>query len=75
LENLPEFAVTAAKRAWCKANVYVQSGQHAKAIYWLVRTQEILDGDRPPRRRRERLDAGYMLVAISALVLIWMSKP
>jgi hypothetical protein len=43
--------VTKVKRAWCKANAHVRSGQHEKALYWLSRTLAILDGE-PPRRRR-----------------------
>jgi hypothetical protein len=39
--------MTKAKRAWRKANAYVRSGQHDKAIYWLSRTQAILDGIDP----------------------------
>jgi hypothetical protein len=50
--------MTKAKRAWRKANAYVRSGQHDKAIYWLSRTQAILDGDRRYRRRREGIDTG-----------------
>ena len=60
--------MTRAKRAWCKANAYVRSGQHEKAIYWLSRTQAILDGERPRRRRLDGMDAGYiMLVGLAAL--------
>jgi hypothetical protein len=45
--------------AWRKANAYVRSGQHDRAIYWLWRTQAILDADAPQafallRARRER---------------------
>jgi hypothetical protein len=29
--------------AWCKANACVRSGQHEKAIHWLLQTQEILE--------------------------------
>jgi hypothetical protein len=63
-------AVTRAKRAWCKANRYSKSGQHAKAIYWFEETQRILNEVRPPRRRHGRMDMGYMLVALAALILI-----
>jgi hypothetical protein len=63
--------VTKAKRAWRKANAYVRSGQHAKAIKWLSRTVEILDGE-PPRRRFDGLDAGYMIGALVLLVALWV---
>ena len=43
--------MTRAGRAWRKANGYVRSGQHAKAIKWFSRTIEILDSE-PPRARR-----------------------
>jgi hypothetical protein len=66
--------MTKAKRAWCKANAYVQSGQHDKAIYWFSRTQAILDGERPPRHHRDGMDTGCLLVALAALVLIWVCK-
>jgi hypothetical protein len=35
----------------------VRSGQHAKAIYWLSRTQAILDGDGPRRQLLGDMDA------------------
>ena len=111
--------MTRAKRAWCKANGYLKSGQHAKAIYWFEqtsgdleklnsRTSEcsldvnfdkskreqsginrrqfcgarqrtpifrgpllcILSEERPPRRRHGRMDRGYMLAAVGALIWI-----
>jgi hypothetical protein len=62
--------VTKAKRAWRKANAYVRSGQHAKAIKWLSRTVEILDGEPPRRRRFDGLDAGYMIGALVLLVAL-----
>jgi hypothetical protein len=62
--------MTKAKRAWRKANAYVRSGQHAKAIYWLSRTQAILDGDRPRRRRLGDMDAGYLVAALVVVVLL-----
>lgn len=62
--------VTRARRAWCKANGYLKSGQHAKAIYWFEQTQCILSEERPPRRRHGRMDLGYMLVAAGALIWI-----
>ena len=66
--------MTKAKRAWHKANAYVRSGQHDKAIYWLSRTQAILDGDRSHRRRRlEGMDTGYMLGALIVVVALWVA--
>ena len=61
-------------RAWRTANAYVRSGQHAKAIYWLSRTQAILDGDRPRRRRLNGTDTGYILTALFVSVLVWIAK-
>ena len=65
--------MTRARRAWRKANAYVRSGQHDKAIYWLSRTQAILDSDRPRRRRLEGIDTGYMLGAMIVVVVLWAS--
>jgi hypothetical protein len=65
--------MTKAKRAWRKANAYVRSGQHDKAIYWLSRTQAILDGDRSDRRRLEGIDTGYMLGALIVVVVLWVA--
>lgn len=67
--------MTKAKRAWRKGNIYVKSGQHAKAIYWLSRTQAILDQPRPTAKRGNHFDAGYMLVAFAALIWLWVSAP
>jgi hypothetical protein len=66
--------VTRAKRAWCKANRYVRSGQHAKAIYWFEKTQKILNEARLARRRHGRMDLGYMLIAFAALILILANR-
>ena len=66
-----ECEMTKAKRAWRKANAYVRSGQHDKAIYWLSRTQAILDGDRPHRRRLRGIDTGYMLGALIVVAALW----
>jgi hypothetical protein len=66
--------MTKAKRAWRKANAYVRSGQHAKAIYWLSRTQAILDGDRPRRQRIYDMDAGYLLAALVVVVLLCVAS-
>lgn len=65
--------MTRAKRAWCKANHYLKSGQRAKAIYWFEETQRILSEQRPSRRRHGRMDLGYMFVALAALILILAS--
>jgi hypothetical protein len=66
--------MTQTMRAWRRANAYVRSGQHAKAIYWLSRTQAILDGGRPRRRRLDGTDTGYLLTALFVLVLVWIAK-
>jgi hypothetical protein len=66
--------MTKTKRAWRKANVYVRSGQHAKAIYWLSRTVDILDGGQPRRHHLKDIDAGYMFAAVFVLVLLWVTK-
>ena len=66
--------MTRARRAWRKANAYVRSGQHDKAIYWLSRTQAILDEHRPRPRRLERFDKGYMLGALIVLVVLWVAS-
>jgi hypothetical protein len=66
--------MTQTMRAWRRANAYVRSGQHAKAIYWLSRTQAILDGDRPRRRRANDLDIGYLFTALLAVIIIWVAK-
>jgi hypothetical protein len=57
-------------RAWCKANAYVKSGQHEKAIYWLLRTHEILDASPPRRSWLKDIDASYMLIALFFLTLL-----
>jgi hypothetical protein len=57
-------------RAWRKATAYVRSGQHEKAIYWLLRTQEILDAGPPRPSRFKDVDAGYVVSAVFLLVLI-----
>jgi hypothetical protein len=56
--------MTRTMHAWRKANAYVRSGQHDRAIYWLWRTQAILDAG--PH-------AGYMLAALFFFVLIWVA--
>jgi hypothetical protein len=69
--------MTRTKRAWCKANAYVRSGQHDKAIYWLSRTQAILDGEQSRWQRLDDRDVGYVFGAIGFLVLLaflWVAK-
>jgi len=56
-----------------KANAYVRAREHAKAIKWLSRTVEILDGERPRRRRFDGLDAGYMVGALVLVVALWVA--
>jgi hypothetical protein len=51
----------------------VRSGQHAKAIKWLSRTVEILDGEPPRRRRFDSVDASYILGALVVLVALWVT--
>jgi hypothetical protein len=46
--------MTKTMRAWRKANAFVRSGQHAKAIYWLSRTVEVLEAGRPPPSMAEK---------------------
>jgi hypothetical protein len=60
--------MTKTMRAWRKANAFVRSGQHAKAIYWLSRTVEVLEAGRPPPSRLKNIDGGEML---TALFLLW----
>jgi hypothetical protein len=59
-------------RAWRKANAYVRSGQHAKAIYWFSRTQALLDSE--PRRpmRADFIEVSYMLGGLAVLLVIWV---
>jgi len=58
-------------RAWQKANACIRSGQHDKAIYWLSRTQELLDSE--PRRpmRADAIEASYMLGGLAVLIVVW----
>jgi hypothetical protein len=66
--------MTQTMRAWRRANAYVRSGQHAKAIYWLSRTQASLDGDRPCRRRANDLDIGCLSTALLVVIVIWVAN-
>ena len=63
--------MTRTTHAWRKANAYVQSGEHAKAIYWLSRTRELLDSE--PRRpmRFNGDEVSYMLGALAVLIAVW----
>jgi hypothetical protein len=63
--------MTRTMRAWRKANAYVRSGQHDKAIYWLSRTQEILEVGPPRLSRLKEIDTGYAVSAVFLLVLLW----
>jgi hypothetical protein len=65
--------MTRTMHAWRKANAYVRSGQHDRAIYWLWRKQAILDAGPPCRSRLKDVDAGYMLAALFFFVLIWVA--
>jgi hypothetical protein len=66
--------VTKAKRAWRKANAYVCSGQHEKAIYWLSRTQAILDNVRHQPRRLDGTDAGFLVGALVVAVALMIVR-
>ena len=63
--------MTTTMRAWKKANAYVRSGRHEKAIYWLSRVQEILDAGPPVPSCFKAVDAGYMVSAAFLLALLW----
>ena len=65
--------MTRTMHAWREANAYVRSGQHDRAIYWLSRTQAILDAAPPCRSCLKDVDAGYMLAALFFFVLIWVA--
>jgi hypothetical protein len=58
-------------RAWRKANAYVRSGQHAKAIYWLSRTQALLDGEPKRPMRVDGMEVSCMLGALAVLIVVW----
>jgi len=65
--------VTRAGRARRKANGYVRSGQHAKAIKWLSRTIDILDSEPPRARRVDGVDLSYVAGALVVLVALWVA--
>jgi hypothetical protein len=64
--------MTQAVRAWRKANTHVRAANHAKAIYWLCRTQATLDADRPGRKGHHGMDTGYMFAAAFFLLVLWV---
>jgi hypothetical protein len=67
--------MTRTMRAWRKANAYVRSGQHAKAIYWLNRTVEILETGRPRPSRLKNIDGGDLLTVLFLFwALFWMAN-
>ena len=63
--------MTRTMHAWRKANGYVRSGQHAKAIYWLSRTQALLDSEPKRPMRADVMEASYMLVGLAVLIVVW----
>ena len=63
--------MTRTMHAWRKANGYVRSGQHAKAIYWLSRTQALLDSEPKRPMRADAIEASYMLGGLAVLIVIW----
>ena len=66
--------MTRAMHAWRKANAYVRSGQHEKAIYWLARTHAILDGEPPRQRLGDGMNATYIAGAfIVLLATLWVA--
>jgi len=73
LDRTTEFDVTRANRAWRKANGYVRSGHHAKAIEWFSRTLEILDSGPPRPHRINGIDLGYVAGALVVLVALWVA--
>jgi len=60
--------------AWRKSNAYVRSGQHAKAIYWLTRTQALLDSEPKRPMRSDVIEATYMLGGLAVLIVIWFAS-
>ena len=69
-----EFIMTRTMRAWRKANAYVRSGQHAKAIYWLSRTQALLDSEPQQPMRADAIETSYMLGGLAMLIVIWFAS-
>jgi len=66
--------MTRTMHAWRKANAYVRSGQHAKAIYWLSRTQALLDSEPKRSMRADAIEASYMLGGLAVLIVIWFAS-
>jgi hypothetical protein len=64
--------MTRTMHAWRKANACIRAGNHRKAVYWLCRTQEILDGG-PPERGRGGLASTCMLSGLGLLFIIWIA--
>jgi hypothetical protein len=73
--DLPDAGVwmTQTMRAWRKANAYVRSGQHEKAIRWLIRTHAILEREPPQRRPGDGMNASYALGALVVLFALWVA--
>jgi hypothetical protein len=65
--------MTRAMHAWRKANAYVRSGQHEKAIYWLTRTHAILEAE-PSRPLGDWTNVSYIAGALVILVALWFSN-
>ena len=65
--------MTRTMHAWRKANGYVRTGHHEKAIYWLSRTQAILDREPPPQQRGDGMNASYALGALVVLIALWVA--
>ena len=63
--------MTRTMHAWRKSNAYVRSGQHAKAIYWLSRTQALLDSEPKRPMRVDGMEVGCMLGALAVLIVVW----
>jgi hypothetical protein len=62
-------------RAWRKANRFVRSGNHAKAIYWLSRVRDILDAGPPQQSAVRGFGPGYMVIAaLCFLAILWAAK-
>jgi hypothetical protein len=64
--------MTRTMRAWRRANACVRDGNHANAVYWLTRTQAILDGARPRRKHSDGMDTGYLITAVVVMLAFWI---
>ena len=69
--GVAELIMTRTMHAWRKSNAYVRSGQHAKAIYWLSRTQALLDSEPKRPMRVDGMEVGCMLGALAVLIVVW----